>query len=94
MTLKKLFFDELQKQNDDIFFYYKIKIPTQPFFNYPLRVFFFVCFCQYSPFFSVYCPRDHNESKIHVDLYYAIPSSVSLDVEFLDAFDFILRKLC
>ena len=38
-------------------------------------------------------PKDHNENKVYPDLYYAILANVSLDVEFLDAFDLILHKL-
>ena len=75
--IRKLFFDELEKQNDDIFFYYQIKIPTQPFFNFLLHVLFFICLYQYSPFVSLYSPRDHNENKVYLDLYYAIgPATV------------------
>ena len=31
--------------------------------------------CQYSPFVSLYSPRDHNENKSYLDLHYAIPAS-------------------
>ena len=55
-------------------------------------MFFFACLCQYSPSVSLYSASDHNENKVYLDLYYATSDTVSLDVEFLDAFDFILRK--
>ena len=50
-------------------------------------------FVPYSSFVSLYSPRDHNENKVYLDLYYAISATVSLDVKFLDTSDFILRKL-
>ena len=51
-----------------------------------------ICLCQYSPFVSLYSPRDHNENKVYLDLYYAIPAIFSLDVKFLDASDFVYVK--
>ena len=72
--IKKLFLDELQKQNNDIFFYYymQIKFPLNLFFNFLLHVFFFICLCQNSSFVSLYSQRDHNGNYVYLDLYYAI----------------------
>ena len=37
--------------------------------------------------------RDHNENKVYLGLYSAIPATVSLHVEFLCMCDFILCTL-
>ena len=44
-------------------------------------------------FLYVCASNPYNENKVYLDLYYVIPATVSLEVEFLDTFDFILRKL-
>ena len=55
--IKKLFFDKLKKQNDNIFFYYEIKNLPLGFFPFPAffpRAFystFFTCLCQYTHLF-------------------------------------------
>ena len=42
---------------------------------------------------SNFISKCSNLFEVYLDLYYAISVTVSLDVEFLDAFDFILCKL-
>ena len=79
--IKKLFFDKLKKQSDDIFFCYHKRTPTRLFFHFPLHI-LFLHVCTSTPICSLYPQRDHNENKVYLDLYYVIPATVSLNVEF------------
>ena len=86
--IKKLFFDELKKQNDDIFFYLIFlyldkKTPTR-LFSSPISCFFFNIFVPVPPS-VLFTPQEtiHNENKVYLDLYYAIPVTVSLIVVLL-----------
>ena len=65
-----------------------------PFSHFSFSALCFLHVCASIPhLFLCTPPRDHNENKILLVLYYAITATVSLDVELLDAFGFILRKL-
>ena len=62
------------------------KFPLSQFFLISRFIFYFYMFVPvFAICFSV-LPKDHNENKVYLDLYYAIPATVSLDVEFLDLF--------
>ena len=72
--IKKSFFDDLQKQNDDIFFYL---LDTAFQTCYMLRTCMMFYMSVPPPFCCLFSQRDHNENKVYPDLYYAIPATVS-----------------
>ena len=84
--IKKLFFDLLKSKMTTYFSTVRLKIPFGffhfLFFHFP----FLIC--------SFYPPRDHNENKVYLYLYYVIPATASLKCRvFLDPSDFISCNL-
>ena len=85
--IKKSFFDDLQKQNDDInpflmtfknkmticSFTIRHSFPNLPYVMY-LHDVLYVCA---TSILSLFSQRDHNENKVYPDLYYAIPATLS-----------------